>query len=580
MRERKYVPFDRITSIAGGLNTEKDSVAIGVLYEKAIPKVSVAGCRYTLWHLTDLAFPRPHILALFLHGEACEVWGTEAETPVLHSSVVALLNPTPLPAQTPSTARGTEEGRTSARISYSTQLVVLGECPSLGYCSWNKKDGLKCSMPCDRDRGPPICFFHTQQKCANRGVYAKAASFSGECKPGYDGKRKPPSDTYAVLEGPVASGQGMPDKAKQLNPQPLVGGAHGIQQVLNKGDLAVRRLLMQKPSKPVNARCNSKSITNEQVRPPMTPGLYPEKPRCQGALEATATYHKPGISESPQPARRTQCASPMDGNAAVIQRLLAKFPQGIPEPTQGRSCLFHQVPVKPQVMGLKTPPTVPTPVKTGACSSKAGALRCSVKLKLKQKQAKQTRQDKLEPQLALLKADPRKDFVRHQHSRFAGLVEHEKSAKRHRMLAEFEAQDAALEKMEAVMTISVVAWKCVECALTSDSARLRSDCQARQHTLTTCTVAKTRWECIGCKVSITVLDRVLPDKCNACGGRGWRQTPLQGKPKSAPMERDMLLPRGEELKFLNSIPGLPSGRGRSHREVDDPYDVLNHSLAG
>merc|ERR1711920_857082 len=66
---------------------------------------------------------------------------------------------------------------------------------------------------------------------------------------------------------------------------------------------------------------------------------------------------------------------------------------------------------------------------------------------------------------------------------------------------------------------------------------------------------ETRWECSGCKAFVFVLDRRLPDKCHRCGRVCWRQTPFKGTAKLAPMERDMLLARGEEQKFLNGALG-------------------------
>jgi len=198
---------------------------------------------------------------------------------------------------------------------------------------------------------------------------------------------------------------------------------------------------------------------------------------------------------------------------------------------------------------------------------------------------KRVKKSKLDSDLgiseAIVPVDPRKDSVRLQRSRHASLADQERTAKRHRMLAEFEAQDAASEQMAAVMSVNVSAWRCQECKTTFDSSRRHSDCLSQNHSLTVCKSVKTKWECIGCKVSVSVFDRDLPDGCHACGGKGWRQVPLQGRPRTAPMEKDLFLARGEELPYLNSIsiPGKGASRGHTTEEAD-PYAALNHNTAG
>jgi len=246
-------------------------------------------------------------------------------------------------------------------------------------------------------------------------------------------------------------------------------------------------------------------------------------------------------------------------NRAAIALILKRFPNGIPEPgTKGaaRSRIAWEDDLQEDAL------------KAARSMQGGGSNIPAAKKRSKKRLAAMG----LEEPPAALQADPRKDSVRLMRSRFASLADQEREAKRHRALAEFEAQDAALEQMEAVMSANVVAWKCAECCATTDNGGRKSDCEAKQHSLTKVSASLTKWECIYCKEVIRVLDRSLPTGCVKCGSKGWKQIPLQGKPRTAPMEREMLLPRGEELPYLNSIPGMPSRK--RDREAADPYDAL------
>lgn len=104
---------------------------------------------------------------------------------VHYGAVFAMLNVAPLAAQ--------QETLVAAKVSHSTQLVLLGQCPSLGFCAAFKKDGQPCSMPCDREKtgGKLVCFYHTMHQEAqkvkklaglNKGRHSMLASSA--CLPG------------------------------------------------------------------------------------------------------------------------------------------------------------------------------------------------------------------------------------------------------------------------------------------------------------------------------------------------------------------------------------------------------------
>lgn len=170
-------------------------------------------------------------------------------------------------------------------------------------------------------------------------------------------------------------------------------------------------------------------------------------------------------------------------------------------------------------------------------------------------------------QLAAL--DPKKDLVRKQSSRFQSLVEDEQQAKRHARLNELEAQDAMIEKAEAMVEMNVTAWRCRTCEITTDSQRGKAHCEEAGHDVVKMQVKKTRWVCSGCRCAHTVLDRNIPKQCMKCKGTEFKQVALQAA-KVALMEKDQLLARGEEMKFLNSAPTNAEMRLKTASEGGNP----------
>eukprot|EP00913_Durusdinium_trenchii_P029456 g27609.t1 len=74
-----------------------------------------------------------------------------------------------------------------------------------------------------------------------------------------------------------------------------------------------------------------------------------------------------------------------------------------------------------------------------------------------------------------------------------------------------------------------------------------------------------------------VLGRQLPKGCARCGADTWKQVSLRKLRRRAPMERELLLPRGEELPFLNSI-HIPESQltraWKPSKEAADDYEGL------
>lgn len=674
MRSKKYVPFDRISSIESLEKDSKDAVMIGVVYEKSLPKTASNGNEYTHWTFTDLAFPKPNVMTLFLHGQAFEKWEKEAEGgPIANGSILAILNPAPLASRGP----GGKEERRAAKVNYGSQLVRLGSCPSLAYCTCTKKDGMKCSMPCDRDKGPSVCFYHSQQQMAqkakqwNQQGSTPSSSSTTAARASKDGifviqapsrTQQLPSrtvPTYAEWAKQQASGSSSQRPATAEAPARMQrqAGMAGSSSI----DAATQRLLSgatpRTATPPPNAAQRQRnmlapsstklpyglersrgdvqagvdSAAQRLLSVPTSSGAVPTPKEASGIRPLASPARGPGQpADSARSAPVFASVGMKTGESAGIasdpcmatRKIQMSRPQGFaaPDPNnplanialEVRPCTNAKSSVSPASLRaaseMLSRPAAPQrraweqqrqPVSTGAClgpsiitSSQGERLAGSISkgasnfngqpwngkaekrstLSTAAKEMKRAEKEfgrKVAVQLNV--SDPRKDLVRQQGSRFAAVVEQERIAKRHRQLADLEAQDTMAEKMEAITEISVQAWRCQQCSTTTESQRSKTACEEQGHSLTMVNCKKTRWECRACSADVFVLDRELPSQCVKCRSSAWKQGPLRRVAKAA-MEKDQFLARGEELPFINSIHIPQRGGGAPVARTKEPKD--------
>jgi hypothetical protein len=269
-------------------------------------------------------------------------------------------------------------------------------------------------------------------------------------------------------------------------------------------------------------------------------------------------------------------ASGDSASAALVLQIRTQFPNGIPAPdpnatTKPRQLARVQVPLKDglprQVFQVAPGGSRKQPVRRDSPTRQRQPSFSKLEAEFGKRVA-----------LQLTHGDPRKDPVRKQTSRFQHVVDQERAAKRDQQLAELEVQDEAQAKMEAIMHISVQAWRCQSCFTLTDSERARAECAQAGHVLEAVTAKKERWQCKGCSQEVRVLNRDLPAHCARCNGSSFKQVPLS-RVRRAPLERDLLMPRGEELKFLNSLPGAATQRSwQRPREAQDDYRSLDNPL--
>jgi len=649
MKGKRYLPFDRL-GVDGILEkTEESIVTIGVVYEKSMVKTSSKGSRYAHWSFTDLSFPQPHLMTVFLHGSAFESWQENPERPVVNGAVFAMLNPSPLPDRNGDSKKSGEERRPTLSVSYATQLVLLGTSPSLGYCMSNKKDGMKCSMPCDRDRGPLVCFWHTMHKEAQRiRGFQQARSVISETS---NGARSHHSDSSIFVsqsapnslpKTPAARSRVMPMAQSPMLPRTT--HPHGVGARDSSLDAAAKRLLSCS-SKPREC-ANPPQPQRPQATPARSSSSKPaeQTPRATSSLFSTSGPGRSGemASQGNQPQQQQQqeqqqsqnvtdsmlasmgVPSPAAG-AKVRNKILTMFPGGIPAPNpngpQARvssvsasvvapasSKMKIDVPLAPglqangsrarnqwqsQAAGNLKPksqilePAVVISTESaakhglipsgGGSISKSGGGSSSSKRRPSAKQLEAEFGAHIATQLVNA-GDPRKDLVRSQGSRFQSLAEQDRTAQRERKLSELETQDAYAEKMEALMSITVPAYRCHECHLTTENEKSRALCQQQGHQVERVQAKKERWECVACKFDVSAFDGHTPPVCERCNANVWRQVPLR-RAKTALMPKDFLLARGEELPYLNSIAPQPGQTSvKRFQEKADAYAGLNNPL--
>jgi len=466
-----------------------------------------------------------------------------------YGAVFGILNPSPLQSSSSS------DTLISAKITHATQLIHLGTCPSLGFCTCRKKDGTPCSMPCDVSRGARVCFYHTMHQEAQK-VRAWNAHNKGSTKASGD------AAGIVVREGPAKrlapTRQANPTSSKDPALSRLLGGRLPASP-------AKKRATAQGSSAPAGPAYSAQDVG--MMAPKQTPGLGPFAPPSRPA--------------------------PSDDMSSVERQILSLFPDGIPAPNPNRPMesrqhyertLQDRLKASGSLGSSATLPSAAPPVTQVTMQRPAKAVSAKVPETAPEGKVKRgTNFQKLESEFGrkaarqlAFNADPRFDVVRKQSSRFQSAAEQEQAAKRMRRLHELEALDAAQEMMEELKSMKVRAWRCKTCFTTFESMSQRQLCVEQGHTVSEKEATKTRWECAGCRHSEEVLDRQLPAHCRNCNRQSWKQVSLRKLRRAAPMERDLLLPRGEELPFLNSIhiPELSRAQLKPVREAKDDYEGL------
>eukprot|EP00929_Paragymnodinium_shiwhaense_P012912 TRINITY_DN120793_c0_g1_i1.p1 TRINITY_DN120793_c0_g1~~TRINITY_DN120793_c0_g1_i1.p1 ORF type:complete len:796 (+),score=151.65 TRINITY_DN120793_c0_g1_i1:114-2501(+) len=743
MKGKQYLSLEKLSTSSPAADLGQGNVVmIGVVYEKSAIRTSGNGNRYAHWAVTDLSYPQPQCATVFLHGEAFDVWmgDTHLATPCPVGSIIAILNPSPL-ADKGGNSDPSKQRRGAGRITHGTQVVLLGASPSMGLCSCKKKDGLQCSMPCDRDRGGLICYYHTMQKKAQEirgfanarradssvpkvnesassgGIYVMPASSATAPGKGSMAARPAPDLRTGSIAQSARFVGGAGSQRQEEQPTAAVGVASGSTHLpfgktaaQKAGDAAALRLLSGKrgissgkqptppsrgellrskslpdavgkrmlpeaasqssaaPGKVVSGRLGgleaaAAAVARESDRKAPAPvsqsgtaavetlqkaqehlmslatpvrslmtdssvsvrdvvaeaeALHEAATRqfCQSAAgkiaapnpndslalareEAAVRAAKIGPSRTTIPAAKV-AGQRLAGLAAAVSSSTSKA-AGNKESSDSAAAAAAGPPQKRAWAGAagaavrgsadasRPPAATPMPPTT-ISSEPARALKIVVPGITSQsgtaskKPAAMMRkfEEQFGKKAALAmgnKVDPRKDLVRKQGSRFESVIEEERSAKRDRELAQLEAQDEMAAKMEALMSLTVHAWKCEQCCKVTDSQQAKMLCEKDGHKLTQVKVEKTRWECRGCRFGVSSLDKELPAHCNRCNDSNWKQVPLNRTSK-APMPKDLFLARGEELPFLNSLPSMPGAPAgvKRFREAEDDYGGLSKTF--
>jgi hypothetical protein len=149
MKGKSLMP---IAALGGPDPLGRDQVIIGVLCSTVLgPQSGPDGKELAQWTLSDLDLHSPQHVNLVLLGQALEYWsrkGGNGRTQAENGSIMAVLNPV---------LTGREK---TVRISFATQLLKLGMCPSYRRCQAKTADGLACNKPFNKDSGHEYCALH------------------------------------------------------------------------------------------------------------------------------------------------------------------------------------------------------------------------------------------------------------------------------------------------------------------------------------------------------------------------------------------------------------------------------------
>lgn len=179
MKSKALVPFWNLSALTPH---GKDQVVIGVLcVPPALPTVSPAGEKLAEWTITDIDKNDAKQVTLLLAGAAADYWADRTgggRSCVTVGSMFGVLNP--------SVCRN---GR-AMRVAASTQIIKLGSCPSLAFCSAKGADGLACRLPYNEESGLGYCSRHAKMS-------------HGECqaqRPMHGSSRKRPLEPPTVFQ--------------------------------------------------------------------------------------------------------------------------------------------------------------------------------------------------------------------------------------------------------------------------------------------------------------------------------------------------------------------------------------------
>ncbi|CAE8607145.1 unnamed protein product, partial [Polarella glacialis] len=161
-----------------------DQVVVGVLCSPpAMPKMNHRSELCAEWTLTDLDKERPCEATVVLVGRAVEHWASQDGPGRPHAkvgSIIAVLNPK-------------ATGKSSAMLaSMETQVIKLGMCPSLGFCSVLIHTG-RCGAACHSE-GSGYCERHSNQShWARQAELSDPRSAARKRKPGCEASTSTPA---------------------------------------------------------------------------------------------------------------------------------------------------------------------------------------------------------------------------------------------------------------------------------------------------------------------------------------------------------------------------------------------------
>lgn len=175
MRGKTLVPFSDLGKYTPD---SRDCVFIGVLMSRGVSaglSSTTGGERLAEWILTDLDKSSPRTLSLVLGSRALEHW-VDSDGPGRACSTVGSI----FGVLNPRLARR----NTVLSVKFETQLIKLGNCPSLAFCDVALANGRSCRQPYNAEGGQGLCHQHAKMSHGERQSQREVRQISTPCLAG------------------------------------------------------------------------------------------------------------------------------------------------------------------------------------------------------------------------------------------------------------------------------------------------------------------------------------------------------------------------------------------------------------
>ncbi|PAA73359.1 hypothetical protein BOX15_Mlig005744g1, partial [Macrostomum lignano] len=520
---------------------------------------------YSIWRLADLARLDQQPAGLFLFGKVHEAHWKQAATGL----AVAVLQPRILPAR----AGSSGSSGMSLAIDNPQQLLILGKAADYGVCGRPTKSGNnggRCQNAVNL-AVCPVCEYHAGQE------YRRLASKRSDVASTFVGvEPRKYREPHKPLAAAAASPIGVTFLKSNNNSSIKFGQSHSSSLPTSQasatsgggGISGIRAFLQQQ-----NASA-SNSPGARMLRRSIEVSVTTQKQKNQSQQQSqSSSVPFSGISRVGMPDPSSGTNLPFSEFAAGMNRDF--------RPTLGRGCgVGDTVDLNDTCPSNQAGPVLPKPtVMSVGEIAKLKAIkkmRAAGGMEQLQQQHSQRRLaelnqrlnedsvgDAAETQASTVSKPARQhrllgnidtespEFLRlmSQSSAYAELASDRVSKEQDSYFNTLERKEQVEAKLATITERKVRVADCAQCGVRCQQPSER--CKREGHQLDWTTAVKRPFKCKDCKQTTFTLDCRYPtEPCRRCGGQSYEKTSFATERKGPTLERDVLLARGEERKFV------------------------------